>query len=222
MKGEEAMMKEAGCLEVGSAMSAAADAARSDLDLSVASGCNTVVFVGADGMEQRFPLDFLLERGAIVASKVNGEDILGVMGAMNQLWVPGLPAKYFVRDIREIRFINEEVPPVIGPFVDDGRDYTNRPNVAAKAEYVGHVGEPMEFTGWAHDFDKRIVAVEFSLDNGDHWTRYDLGDTTSDRWVAWSFAWTPSAPGAYQMMVRSVNEDGDSSPVAAVHPFEVL
>ena len=131
--------------------------------------CNTVTFVGADGMEQSFPLDFLLERGAIVANRVNGEDIMSVMGATNQLWVPGLPAKYFVRDIREIRFTNEEVPPVIGPFVDDGHDYTNRPNVAAKAEYVGRVGEPMEFTGWAHDFDKRIIAVEFSLDNGAHW-----------------------------------------------------
>ena len=133
--------------------------------------CNTVTFVGADGMEQSFPLDFLLERGAIVANRVNGEDIMSVMGATNQLWVPGLPAKYFVRDIREIRFTNEEVPPVIGPFVDDGHDYTNRPNVAAKAEYVGRVGEPMEFTGWAHDFDKRIIAVEFSLDNGAHWLR---------------------------------------------------
>ncbi len=184
--------------------------------------CNTVTFVGADGMEQSFPLDFLLERGAIVANRVNGEDIMSVMGATNQLWVPGLPAKYFVRDIREIRFTNEEVPPVIGPFVDDGHDYTNRPNVAAKAEYVGRVGEPMEFTGWAHDFDKRIIAVEFSLDNGEHWTRYDLGDTTADRWVSWTFAYTPEAPGAYQMKVRSVNEDGDASPIAAVHTFEVL
>ena len=184
--------------------------------------CNTVTFVGADGMEQSFPLDFLLERGAIVANRVNGEDIMSVMGATNQLWVPGLPAKYFVRDIREIRFTNEEVPPVIGPFVDDGHDYTNRPNVAAKAEYVGRVGEPMEFSGWAHDFDKRIIAVEFSLDNGEHWTRYDLGDTTADRWVSWTFAWTPEASGAYQMKVRSVNEDGDASPIAAVHTFEVL
>ena len=69
--------------------------------------CNTVTFVGADGMEQSFPLDFLLERGAIVANRVNGEDIMSVMGATNQLWVPGLPAKYFVRDIREIRFTND-------------------------------------------------------------------------------------------------------------------
>ena len=79
----------------------------------------------------------------------------------------GLPAKYYVRDIREIRFTNEEVPPVIGPFVDDGRDYTNRPNVAAKAEYVGARWRTHGVSGWAHDFDKRIIAVEFSLDNGE-------------------------------------------------------
>lgn len=194
---------------------------RNDRVGQVPSGCNTVTFVGADGVEQSFPLDFLLERGAIVANRVNGEDIMSVMGAVNQLWVPGLPAKYFVRDIRAIRFTKEEVPPVIGPFVDDGHDYTNRPNVAAQAAYGGRVGVPMEFTGWAHDFDKRIVAVEFSLDDGEHWTRYDLQGTTSDRWVSWTFAWTPAAPGAYQMKVRSVNEDGEASPVAAVHAFEV-
>ena len=48
----------------------------------------------------------------------------------------------FVRDIREIRFTNEEVPPVIGPFVDDGHDYTNRPNVAAKADTWGASASP--------------------------------------------------------------------------------
>ena len=60
--------------------------------IAVEEKCNTVTFVGADGMEQSFPLDFLLERGAIVANRVNGEDIMSVMGATNQLWVPGLPA----------------------------------------------------------------------------------------------------------------------------------
>ena len=58
-------------------------------------------------MEQSFPLDFLLERGAIVANRVNGEDIMSVMGATNQLWVPGLPAKYFVRDIRDMDVVDE-------------------------------------------------------------------------------------------------------------------
>ena len=110
----------------------AAEGAEEAAVVSDPEKCNTVTFVGADGMEQSFPLDFLLERGAIVANRVNGEDIMSVMGATNQLWVPGLPAKYFVRDIREIRFTNEEVPPVIGPFVDDGHDYTNRPNVARR------------------------------------------------------------------------------------------
>ena len=55
-----------------------------------------------------------------------------------------------------------------------------------------------------------------------HWTRYDLEGTTAERWVSWTFAYTPEAPGAYQMKVRSVNEDGNASPIAAVHTFEVL
>lgn len=37
--------------------------------------CNTVTFTASDGMKVSFPLDFLIERGAIIADKVNGEDI---------------------------------------------------------------------------------------------------------------------------------------------------
>ena len=91
--------------------------------------CNAVTFTASDGASVTLPLDFLIEKGAVVANKVNGEDLLSVMGAANQLWIPGLPAKYFVRDIVGIRFTQEEEIPVIASFVDDGRDFVNRPSI---------------------------------------------------------------------------------------------
>ena len=142
-------------------------------DLLNPTTCNTVTFTASDGMEVAFPLDFLLERGAILADKINGEDNADVMGCSNQLWIPGFPAKYFIRDIVGIAFSNEEEPPALPDFQDDGHDYTNRPNVSCKAEYVGYVGKPMLFEGWADDYDKRIVAVEFSLDEGTSLTRHE-------------------------------------------------
>lgn len=184
--------------------------------------CNTVTFTASDGMKVSFPLDFLIERGAIVADKVNGEDIASLMGCANQLWIPGFPAKYFIRDIVGIEFTNEDEPPALPDFVDDGHDYTNRPNVSCKAEYVGRVDEPMLFEGWADDYDKKIVAVEFSLDEGETWTRHDTPDTDAVRWVWWSFEWTPFEAGNYTMRVRSVNEDGKVSPHPAEHAFQVL
>ena len=36
----------------------------------------------------------------------------------------------------------------------------------------GKVGEPLTFEGYADDYDKAIVAMEFSLDGGTTWTRH--------------------------------------------------
>ena len=184
--------------------------------------CNTATFTASDGTQVAFPLDFLIERGAVIADKVNGEDISLVMGCSNQLWIPGFPAKYFIRDIVDITFTNEDEPPALPDFQDDGHDFTNRPNVSCRAEYVGHVGQAMKFEGWADDYDKRIVAVEFSLDGGETWRRHDTEGTDAVRWVWWTFEWKPEEAGHYTMLVRSVNEDGKTSPMPAAHCFEVV
>ena len=182
---------------------------------------NTITFTAADGRRVSFPLAFLVERGALVASRINGEGIASVMGCSNQLWIPGFPAKYFVRDIVDIRFSNEQEPPELPDFQDDGHDYTNRPNVSCKAAFTGRVGEPLLFEGWADDYDKRIVGVELSLDGGITWTRHRIEGSDAVRWVWWCFEWVPETPGSYTMFVRSVNEDGAVSPHPAIHSFVV-
>lgn len=183
--------------------------------------CNTVTFTASDGHTAAFPLAFLIERGAVIADKVNGEDIASLMGCANQLWIPGFPAKYFVRDIVAIEFTVQDEPPAFPDFIDDGHDYTNRPNVSCRAPYVGKVGEAMLFEGWADDFDKRIVAVEFSLGGKAAWTRHETPNTDAVRWVWWKFEWEPETAGSYTMYVRAVNEDGKISPHPAEHRFEV-
>lgn len=185
-------------------------------------GFKVVSFTCADGRSEKFSLDFLVERGAIIADKVNGDDISLVMGGANQLWIPGIPAKYFLRDIVKIEFSEEDELPKLPSFEDDGVDYTNRPNVGAKSEYTGRVGEPMVFEGWADDYDKAIVAIEFSLDGGESWTRFETAGATAGRVTSWNFEWTPSEPGFYAMRVRSVNEDGKASPTPAVCNFEIF
>ena len=42
------------------------------------------------------------------------------------------------------------------------------------------------------------------------------------RWVYWRFEYLPEKEGSYTIKVRSVNDEGDASPVAATHSFEVL
>ncbi|MEG0016499.1 MAG: molybdopterin-binding protein, partial [Gordonibacter sp.] len=149
------------------------------------------------------------------------DDIASVMGATNQLWVAGLPAKYFIRDIVNIRFTQEREVPIIEPFENDGHDFTNRPNVSVRADYVGHVGEPLTFEGYADDYDRAIAAVQFSLDEGENWTTYSLENAPMGRWVYWHFDYVPRKPGRYKMKVRAVNEYGTVSPSSATHIFEV-
>ena len=183
----------------------------------------TVAFSHYNNISAQLPIDpetgAIVEGGIFEQAEQCFENLEAIVESIDHSLNDVARITVFVRDIREIRFANEEVPPVIGPFVDDGHDYTNRPNVAAKAEYVGRVGEPMEFTGWAHDFDKRIIAVEFSLDNGANWTTYDVSDSTDDLWVHWTFSYTPERPGFYRLLVRSVNDAGAASPLADVAEF---
>lgn len=184
--------------------------------------CNTVTFLAADGKSESFPLDALIERGAVIASKVNSEDIAESMGAFNQLWVPGLPAKFYLQNIVSITFERRENPPAF-----DMADYApdedaNRPNISLTAPRTCAAGETIRFEGYADDYDRAIVAVQLSLDQGGTWTTLPVGDAVPEKWVYWCFDYTPEQAGSYQCRARAVNEDGKVSPIAAAHSFEVV
>ncbi len=85
----------------------------------------------------------------------------------------------------------------------------------------GRVGEPVRFKGTAYDFGHCITAVEFSLDDGEHWTRYETPNTNDYQNVTWTFDYTPEEPGFYILRVRSVNDAGEASPESAFAELEV-
>lgn len=83
------------------------------------------------------------------------------------------------------------------------------------ASVYGSVGEKVSLCGYAYDFDHRIVAIEFSLDEGLHWTSYPTPDTNDYQNITWSFEYTPQTPGVYLLRIRSVNDEGRRSPESA-------
>lgn len=182
---------------------------------------DTVIFTAADGKQMALPLDALISRGAIIATRVNGCDIRESFGARNQLMIPGLPAKYFIRDIVDISFVHKDNPPQLPEFIDDGRDYTNRPNISMSAPFSVQTNTPIAFHGWANDFDRKIISIEISLDQGDTWSRCSTQEASAEKLVWWDFEFIPQQVGEYTAMARAVNEDGKKSPIPAIHNFEV-
>ncbi len=82
-------------------------------------------------------------------------------------------------------------------------------------EVICRAGAPVRLSGYANDFDRRVLAVQFSLDEGRNWTTYETPGTTSERNLYWTFDYVPDQPGTYRMLIRSVNEDGVASPTPA-------
>ena len=74
------------------------------------------------------------------------------------------------------------------------------------------VGKTVSLTGTAYDFGHSISAIEFSLDDGQNWTRYETPGTNDYQNLPWTFDWEPKEPGEYTRLVRSVNDSGDHSP----------
>lgn len=84
------------------------------------------------------------------------------------------------------------------------------------------LGQSITFRGYADDYGGGVKAVQFSLDGGKTWDTRDLPNASLDRCVYWSYRFVPLRSGRYQLKVRSVSEDGRTSPEAAVADFHVL
>lgn len=76
------------------------------------------------------------------------------------------------------------------------------------------LGEKVTFRGTAADFDHAIRAIEFSLDEGRNWTRYETPGTNDYQNVSWEFTYEPERSGLHMLHVRSVNDEGAASPEA--------
>lgn len=93
---------------------------------------NTLVFVSDDGYEVALPLSYVAQRASMVVYALNGAELTDSVGGTNQLWLGSTSARYFVRNVVEVRVETRddaEVPPVPGT-PEAGDTYANVPNVA--------------------------------------------------------------------------------------------
>ena len=74
-------------------------------------GVNTITAYGADGFGQPLPLRYALEKNALLAYQVNGQELEAATGSSLQLWMPETVARYFTRDIVNIELTQEDAEP---------------------------------------------------------------------------------------------------------------
>ena len=177
---------------------------------------------------------------AYICYEIDGEPLPWKQGYPVQLIVPHSGAPASVKQVSDIIVNTQEeaaeihewngwpketestayYTPEGWPF-DDGNGYQNKPNVALFDFEEGQIvrtGEPYTFSGYATAWDQQIAGVEFSMDGGVTWTRFDTPNVTKDNWVIWSFSYTPEIDSAYVLSIRSVTTAGD----ATQEPIEVM
>jgi uncharacterized protein with FMN-binding domain/DMSO/TMAO reductase YedYZ molybdopterin-dependent catalytic subunit len=193
-------------------------------------GADGVQFVSSDRWNAgSVALDFInnFDQGeTLLVYKVNGENISPEHGYPCQVFMPCSSAATFTKCCNEFR-VTTGVPltgRLMGNVDRTDGSYFNKPNAAIFYYDQGTIfelGEPITFNGYADAFDEKIVAVEFSLDHGKHWTRYETPGTNALEWLYWTFEHTPTSMGSYVLYARGVSESGAVSPINAKLMFNV-
>ena len=173
----------------------------------------------ADGFGQPLPLQYALEKNALLVYQVNGEELSSSAGSSLQLWMPETVARYFTRNIVDIEFTARDAEPEV---LEVSPEYRNKINIMNHSDGCVFVtGNEITFSGVADDLGSPIDAIEFSFDDGRTWTVCETEGATADKWVSWSFTTSFDEPGDYQLTVRARTAAGVVSPLSASLAFTV-
>ena len=164
------------------------------------------------------PLEYVLDKEALIVYKIGGEELTAERGGQAQVWIPDTVAKYFTRQIVEIDVTAEEKAPELIQAADE---YRAKVSVLNRFRDSFQVGDQIGFEGYADDFGVPIAAVEFSMDGGETWTTCKTEGASSRVWVYWHFDYLADAAGTYRLDVRAVTTEGCVSPMASSVVFEV-
>lgn len=182
-------------------------------------GANTITFRDEEGYGIPMPLEYVLEKDALLVWQIDEELLPASQGAPLQVWMPDTVAKYFTRRVMEIEITAEDEVPEVATAAEEYRAKINIVNRMAADTFA--VGDQLTFEGYADDCGSAIAAIEFSLDGGETWTVCETTDATSERWVYWSFSYVAEKAGTYKLDVQARTEEGVVSPIAASVIFTV-
>lgn len=197
----------------------------------VAEDAAALQILSSDGFVE--VMDIAKADNTLLGLKVNGETLPWAQGYPVVLVAPGAAAPAWVKEVSDIVVLTKDeaaayqewngwpkeidgsyldyYAPGSWPFVTDSTEFVNKPSTAIFDFQNGQIietGKPYEFTGYATAYDETIAAVEFSMDGGISWTRFDTPNVTNAQWVIWHFTYTPPEDSAYVLSVRAITDTG--------------
>lgn len=181
-------------------------------------GVNAITMKSADGYAVSMPLEYVLEKEAMLVYAIGDQRIPSAQGSV-QIWMPDTVAKYFTRQVTELELSVRDDAPAVKTADDDWRVKVSLVNRMAKDTFA--VGDLIIFEGYADDCGIAIEALEFSMDGGATWTECKTDGAASDRWVCWSFAFEAEQAGTFKLDVRARNAEGLITPLSSSMVFTV-
>lgn len=186
----------------------------------------------APRFEKSLAIDHAHDGEVMIAYEMNGEPLPMMSGFPLRLVVPGWYATYWVKALASITVLDQ---PLKTFWMDQEYRIPDNPtavedprNLAAATVPVSvmpvhsifvqpqpdeHLssGKRYELAGVATDGGCGIRSVELSTDGGKTWSAATLGpDLGKYSWRRWKANWTPAAKGQYRLMVRAVNNRGQT------------
>lgn len=159
-------------------------------------------------------LDYLKDHDALIVYKINGEDLRYYQGFPVCTFVAGMGAPHFAKQFNKLLVTAEPYEDLYiyqGWVREEEGRFFNKPNTAIFYTKEGQIIPPNEaytFEGYADAYDDPIIAMEFSMDGGNTWKRFDTTGAEVGVWVYWRLAFTPTEEGAYVLKARAITQGG--------------
>jgi DMSO/TMAO reductase YedYZ molybdopterin-dependent catalytic subunit len=170
--------------------------------------------IGADGFQDHggVALDLIEGRTTMLVYEMNGEPLTWNNGYPCVVMYGGTGCGCYVKQVTDFVLLGADFPIFEATgWPDPNGEIINKPDVGIigfKEGQVVQTGETITFKGYADAYDESIVAMEFSMDRGETWKRFDTPNTDVERWLTWKYQFTPEADGAYCFAVRAVTDTG--------------
>lgn len=184
-------------------------------------GTTGVRALRADGSSKRaFPTEKVDSKEALLVYKIGGEYLDATRGYPCTNWVEGVDAQINSKQIDVYRVTDEAID-FTDPWAGNPNGWRNEAGVPMNypnATILGipdglliQNGQPYTFNGYVDAYDAKITSVEFSMDRGETWTKYDVGEMDRNKMLWWNYTYTPQKEGAYCLTVRATTENGHTS-----------